>query len=212
MPDSTCIKLTICCIAAVQLLSALQLICIFRPELFKTAPCVCISFVLPSYREMLHHLLSILLANLQGLVQADHSIHRFFLPHFAVPFAQNRKFCCRLLSKNPYLRRAWRWFYKNRNMLSWYNNKYNIIPVRTAVAQWLRCCAIIRKVAGSIPTGVTGNFLWYKILLIALWHWGRLSLQQRWVPREFRGGKGGSIYKADKLTTNLCRCHEIWEP
>jgi hypothetical protein len=27
------------------------------------------------------------------------------------------------------------------------------------VAQWLRYCAINRKVAGSIPDGVTGNFL-----------------------------------------------------
>jgi len=31
--------------------------------------------------------------------------------------------------------------------------------VRTAVAQWLRCCATNRKVAGSIPAGVTGFFI-----------------------------------------------------
>jgi len=31
--------------------------------------------------------------------------------------------------------------------------------VVTAVAQWLRRCATNRKVAGSIPTGVTGIFL-----------------------------------------------------
>ena len=30
--------------------------------------------------------------------------------------------------------------------------------VGTAVAQWLRCCATIRKVAGSIPAGVIGIF------------------------------------------------------
>ena len=29
----------------------------------------------------------------------------------------------------------------------------------TAVAQWLRCCATNRKVAGSIPAGVTGFFI-----------------------------------------------------
>jgi len=29
----------------------------------------------------------------------------------------------------------------------------------TAVAQWLRCCATIRKVAGSIPAGVSGFFI-----------------------------------------------------
>ena len=29
----------------------------------------------------------------------------------------------------------------------------------TAVAQWLRCCATNRKVAGSIPAGVIGFFI-----------------------------------------------------
>ena len=29
----------------------------------------------------------------------------------------------------------------------------------TAVAQWLRCCATIRKVAVSIPAGVSGFFI-----------------------------------------------------
>jgi len=29
----------------------------------------------------------------------------------------------------------------------------------TAVAQWLRCCAKIRKVANSIPAGVSGFFI-----------------------------------------------------
>ena len=29
----------------------------------------------------------------------------------------------------------------------------------TAVAQWLRCCATNRKVAGSIPAGVIGFFV-----------------------------------------------------
>ena len=29
----------------------------------------------------------------------------------------------------------------------------------TTVAQWLRCCATNRKVAGSIPAGVIGFFI-----------------------------------------------------
>ena len=33
-----------------------------------------------------------------------------------------------------------------------------------AVAQWLRCCATNRKVAGSIPAGVIGIFHGHKIL------------------------------------------------
>jgi len=46
----------------------------------------------------------------------------------------------------------------------------------TAVAQCLRCCATNRKVADSIAAGVIGIFHRHKILLIALWPWGRLSL------------------------------------
>ena len=37
-------------------------------------------------------------------------------------------------------------------------------------------CGTNRKVAGSIPAGVIGIFYWHKILPIALWPWGRLSL------------------------------------
>ena len=46
----------------------------------------------------------------------------------------------------------------------------------TAVARCLRCFATNRKVAVSIPAGVIGIFHWHKILPIALWPWGRLSL------------------------------------
>ena len=34
----------------------------------------------------------------------------------------------------------------------------NGTSVGTAVAEWLRCCATNRKVAGSIPVGVIGIF------------------------------------------------------
>jgi len=39
-----------------------------------------------------------------------------------------------------------------------------------------QCCATNRKVAGSIPAVVIRIFHWYKILPIALWPRGRLSL------------------------------------
>jgi len=39
----------------------------------------------------------------------------------------------------------------------------------TAIPQWLRCCAIIRKVAGSIPAGVSGFFIDIKSFR---WHYG----------------------------------------
>jgi len=68
----------------------------------------------------------------------------------------------------------------------------------TVVAQWLRWCATNRKVAGSNPAGIIGNFHWHKILPIAVWPWGRLSLQHKWVPGVFPGGKGG---RCVRLTT-----------
>jgi hypothetical protein len=39
---------------------------------------------------------------------------------------------------------------------------HGIFTQGTAVAQWLRCCATNRKVAGSIPTGVIGFFIGIK--------------------------------------------------
>ena len=71
------------------------------------------------------------------------------------------------------------------------------------MAQRLRRCATNRKVAGLIPAGVIGIFHWHKILLITLWPWGRLSLQQKWVPGAFPGGKGG---RCVGLTTLLLSC------
>jgi len=37
------------------------------------------------------------------------------------------------------------------------NLMYILILVGTAIAQWLRCCATNRKVAGSIPAGVSAD-------------------------------------------------------
>ena len=53
------------------------------------------------------------------------------------------------------------------------------------------------KVADSIPAGVSGFFIDI-ILLITLWPWDRLSLEQKWVPGVFSRGKGG---RCVRLTT-----------
>jgi len=62
------------------------------------------------------------------------------------------------------------YFYANLELLTKLMNSAG-----TAVAQWLRCCATNRKVAGSIPARVSGFFI-DKVLPISLWLWGRLSL------------------------------------
>jgi len=40
-----------------------------------------------------------------------------------------------------------------------YSFIYLPIYLGTAVAQWLRCCATNRKVAGSMPAGIIGFFI-----------------------------------------------------
>ena len=66
------------------------------------------------------------------------------------------------------------------------------------MAQRLRSCATNRKVADSIPAGLIGIFHWHKILPIALWPWGRLSLLQKQFPGVFPWSKGG---RCVRLTT-----------
>ena len=62
--------------------------------------------------------------------------------------------CCVLMAQvnNFMASQAWKTLIRiNYDML---------ISEGTAVAQWLRCCATNRKVAGSIPHGVIGIFHW----------------------------------------------------
>ena len=53
-------------------------------------------------------------------------------------------------------------FLKRLKFFCFYFTGLCLIPIGlvvTAVAQWLRCCVTNRKVAGSIPAGVSGFFI-----------------------------------------------------
>ena len=53
------------------------------------------------------------------------------------------------------------WYVTTCNLVERTQSFERILHIRrgTAVAQWLRCCATNRKVAGSIPAGVIGFFI-----------------------------------------------------
>ena len=82
----------------------------------------------------------------------------------------SRNVCSILHSPN---RASWYTYMRNTNkMHTFLNNLFHLIYRQhvsnkyrrkegTAVAQWLRCCATNRKVAGSIPDGVIGIFHWH---------------------------------------------------
>ena len=77
--------------------------------------------------------------------------------------------------------------------------QFSLITVSgTAVAQWLRCCATNRKVAGSIPAGVSGFFMDINSFRS---HYGPgvdSASNRNEYQEYFLGGKGG---RCVKLTT-----------
>jgi hypothetical protein len=50
-----------------------------------------------------------------------------------------------------------------------------------------------------------GGFFIDVIHSAALWSWGRLNLEQKWVPGILPGGYRRPVRSADKLTTFMCR-------
>ena len=66
---------------------------------------------------------------------------------------------------------------------------------RSAVAQWLSCCATNRKVVGSIPGGVSGFFIDIKSFGS---HYGSASNRNEY-QEYFLGVKAGLVRKADNL-------------
>jgi len=76
------------------------------------------------------------------------------------------------------------------------------MAVETAVAQWLRCCAANRKVAGSIPNGVNGIFHCHNPFDRTMALGSTHPLTER-VPVAFSGGKSG---RCVRLITLLPSC------
>ena len=79
----------------------------------------------------------------------------------------------------------------------------------TAVAQWLRCCATKRKIAGSIPAGVSGFFIDIKYFRMHCDPGVDSASNRNDYQKYFLGVKAAGT-QGCQLTTILCRCHEIW--
>ena len=76
----------------------------------------------------------------------------------------------------------------------------------------LRHCATRRKVAGSIPDGVVGNFLIDLILPAPPWRRVDSASKRNEYQEYFLGGKGGRCVRLIILPPLCADCFEIWEP
>ena len=77
---------------------------------------------------------------------------------------------------------------------------------------WLRHCATCRKVAGSIPDGVIGIFLF---TLSFRPHYGPgvdSACNKNEYQEYFLGGKGGRCVGVTTLPPSCADCLEIWKP
>ena len=77
---------------------------------------------------------------------------------------------------------------------------------------WLRHCAISRKVAGSIPHGVTGFFHWHNPSRRTMALGSTQPLTELSTRNNSWGGKGGWCIGLTTLPPSCANCLEIWEP
>ena len=77
---------------------------------------------------------------------------------------------------------------------------------------WLRNCALQARRSRVRFSMVSLEFFFYLILPAALWYWGRLSLQQKWVPGIFLRSQSGQCVGLTILPLWRADCLEIWEP
>ena len=89
---------------------------------------------------------------------------------------------------------------------------YCVNPGGTRWRSWLRHCATIRKVAGSIPHGVIGIFHWHNSSGRTMAPGVDSASNRNEYQECFLGGKGGRCVGLTTLPPSCADCLEILEP
>ena len=105
--------------------------------------------------------------------------------------------------------------YSNFTQLHFTTLSFGLTPFKfggTRWCSWLRHCATSRKVAGSVPDGVTGIFNYHNPSGRTMALGSTQPLKEMSTRIISLGGKGGRCAGLTTLPPSCADCLEIWEP
>jgi hypothetical protein len=119
--------------------------------------------------------------------------------YYQIGFGRNLTFVLRIPKST---KMSWYCFFNSRSTSSAWGH---------ATAQWLRHCATNRKVARSIPNGITGIFHWHNPFGRTM-NLGSTQTPTEMSTRNIYGGKDGRCLGLTTLPPSCADCLKIWEP